>query len=88
MSGVLNAPLGRAVVEILGAKSVVIGRDARLTDPELRDALALDLSEAGAQVTDNRHVRHGRNLLCRRQPTLWRGRHDYGQPQPCGRRRL
>ena len=54
--GVLNAPLaralGRAVVEILGAKSVVIGRDARLSGPELRDALALGLCEAGAQVTD------------------------------------
>ena len=37
--GVLNAPLaralGQAVVEILGAKSVVIGRDARLSGPEL-----------------------------------------------------
>ena len=45
--GVLNAPLaralGRAVVEILGADSVVIGRDARLSGPELRDALALGL---------------------------------------------
>ena len=54
--GVLNAPLaralGRAVVEILGADSVVIGRDARLSGPELRDALALGLREAGAQVTD------------------------------------
>ena len=54
--GVLNAPLaralGRAVVEILGAKSVVIGRDARLSGPELRDALARGLREAGAQVTD------------------------------------
>ena len=54
--GVLNAELahalGMAVVEILGAKSVVIGRDARLSGPELRDALALGLHEAGAQVTD------------------------------------
>ena len=54
--GALNAPmahaLGMAVVEILGAKSVVIGRDARLSGPELRDALALGLREAGAQVTD------------------------------------
>ena len=54
--GVLNAPLaralGQAVVEILGAQSVVIGRDARLSGPELRDALALGLHEAGAQVTD------------------------------------
>jgi len=53
---VLNAPLaralGRAVVEILGAKSVVIGRDARLSGPELRDALCLGLRQAGAQVTD------------------------------------
>ncbi len=54
--GALNAPLahalGMAVVEILGAKNVVIGRDARLSGPELRDALALGLHEAGAQVTD------------------------------------
>ena len=54
--GVLNAPLaralGRAVVEILGADQVVIGRDARLSGPELRDALALGLRESGAQVTD------------------------------------
>ena len=53
---VLNAPLaralGRAVVEILGAKSVVIGRDARLSGSELRDALCLGLRQAGAQVTD------------------------------------
>ena len=53
---VLNAPLaralGRAVIEILGAERVVIGRDARLSGPELHGALALGLREAGAQVTD------------------------------------
>ena len=54
--GVLNAPLahalGMAVVEILGTKNVVIGRDARLSGPELRGALAQGLHEAGAQMTD------------------------------------
>lgn len=53
---VLNAPLaralGRAVVEILGAESVVIGRDARLSGPELHAALFQGLHQAGAQVTD------------------------------------
>lgn len=53
---VLNAPLahalGRAVVEVLGANSVVLGRDARLSGPLLRDALAGGLREAGASVTD------------------------------------
>lgn len=47
----LARALGRAVVEVIGAKSVVIGHDARLSGPELRDALALGLHEAGAQVT-------------------------------------
>lgn len=54
--GTLNAPLacalGKAVVAELGARRVVIGRDARLSGPELRDALALGLGEAGAQVAD------------------------------------
>lgn len=53
---VLNAPLahalGRAVVDVLGAKRVVLGRDARLSGPLLRDALANGLREAGASVTD------------------------------------
>ncbi|QCC84767.1 hypothetical protein DDIC_02505 [Desulfovibrio desulfuricans] len=51
----LNAPLtralGRAVVEMLGADRVVIGR-ARLTGSELRDAPALGLQQSAAQVTD------------------------------------
>ena len=48
----LARALGRAVVELLGAQSVVIGRDCRLSGPVLRDALALGLTEAGAHVTD------------------------------------
>ena len=53
---VLNAPLahalGRAVVDVLGAKRVVLGRDARLSGPLLRDALTNGLREGGASVTD------------------------------------
>lgn len=53
---VLNAPLahalGRAVAEVLPANNVVLGRDARLSGPLLRDALANGLREAGASVTD------------------------------------
>ena len=52
----LNAPLahalGRAVVEVLGASRVVLGRDARLSGPLLRDALAAGLLQAGGSVTD------------------------------------
>ena len=54
--GMLNAPLaralGRAVVEVLGADQVVIGRDARLSGPELADALTCGLCDAGAKVTN------------------------------------
>ncbi|MDY0260234.1 MAG: phosphomannomutase [Desulfovibrio sp.] len=53
---VLNASLahalGRAVVDVLGARHVVLGRDARLSGPLLRDALASGLRQAGASVTD------------------------------------
>ena len=48
----LACALGRAVVETLGARSVVIGRDCRLSGPFLRDALGQGLGEAGAIVTD------------------------------------
>ncbi|MBB5143175.1 phosphomannomutase [Desulfovibrio intestinalis] len=52
----LNAPLahalGRSVVEVFGARRVVVGRDARLSGPILRDALAKGLNAAGAEVTD------------------------------------
>lgn len=52
----LDAPLaralGQAVVEVLGARRVAVGRDARLSGPLLRDALAAGLAHAGASVTD------------------------------------
>lgn len=52
----LNPPLayalGRAVVDVLGATQVVIGRDARLSGSALRDALVMGLGAAGAAVTD------------------------------------
>lgn len=52
----LDAPLayalGRAIVEEFGAQRVVVGRDARLSGPLLRDALAGGLNAAGATVTD------------------------------------
>lgn len=52
----LNAELarriGRAFVAELGAKGVVIGRDVRLSGPEISAALAQGLREAGADVTD------------------------------------
>ena len=47
----LACALGRAVVELLPASSVVLGRDARLSGPELHDALAQGLLEAGATVS-------------------------------------
>lgn len=48
----LARALGRAVAEVLGARNVVVGRDARLSGPSLRDALAGGLLAAGARVTD------------------------------------
>ena len=43
---------GRAFAVETGARHVVIGRDARLSGPLLRDALCLGLRESGCAVTD------------------------------------
>lgn len=43
---------GRAFAAETGARHVVIGRDARLSGPLLRDALCLGLRESGCSVTD------------------------------------
>lgn len=54
--GDLNTDLaykvGRAVVKYLNAKSFVIGRDVRESSPELSEALANGITDAGADVYD------------------------------------
>src|SRR5690554_5631210 len=52
----LNPPLaekiGRAYVEITGAKKVIVGYDIRLSSPEIAEALSSGLMAAGADVYD------------------------------------
>ncbi|BCD96745.1 phosphomannomutase [Marinagarivorans cellulosilyticus] len=43
--------VGRAYVEFLGAKTVVVGHDIRLTSASLTDALVNGLTDGGADVT-------------------------------------
>ena len=50
LSPELAFALGRAVAEHFGARSVVLGHDARLSGPGLHAALAAGLHQAGAQV--------------------------------------
>ncbi len=44
--------IGRAYVQVTGAKKVVVGYDIRLSSPELADALRKGLMAAGADVYD------------------------------------
>ncbi len=44
--------VGRCIPALLGAKTVLVGRDARLSSDALRDALVKGLTEAGADVED------------------------------------
>ncbi|HSC76194.1 MAG TPA: phosphomannomutase [Pseudomonadales bacterium] len=44
--------IGRAFVQFLGAKSVVVGHDIRLSSPQLSAALVRGLCEQGADVID------------------------------------
>ena len=44
--------IGNATVEYLGAKTIVLGRDVRLSSEELCDAVAAGINDAGADVVD------------------------------------
>lgn len=44
--------VGRCLPAMLGAKKILVGRDARASSDALRDALVRGLTEAGADVTD------------------------------------
>ena len=44
--------IGRGLAEELGARQVVVGRDVRLTSPELLEGAAAGLEAAGAEVFD------------------------------------
>lgn len=44
--------IGRAFVRVLGARSVVVGRDARPSSPALRDAVVEGLRDEGAEAID------------------------------------
>ncbi len=44
--------IGNATAEFLSAKRIVVGRDMRLSSPELADSVAIGLVEAGVEVLD------------------------------------
>ncbi|SDD78241.1 phosphomannomutase [Sporomusa acidovorans] len=44
--------IGRAYVDVIGAKKVAVGHDIRLSGPALRNALVKGLNEAGCDVVD------------------------------------
>jgi phosphomannomutase len=44
--------IGRALADETGAKSVCVGHDIRLSGPELRQSLAMGLTDAGVDVID------------------------------------
>lgn len=44
--------VGKALVEVVGGKRWLVGRDCRVTSAEVHDALTEGLREAGAEVTD------------------------------------
>ena len=48
----LACRIGAALVRFTGAKDVVLGRDARLSSPEIADAVAEGVNRAGADVAD------------------------------------
>ena len=52
LNTVIAYRIGNATVEFLNAKTIVIGRDIRLSSDELADAVAKGITDAGADVID------------------------------------
>lgn len=52
LNPILAEKIGRAYVEITGAKKVIVGYDIRLSSPEIAEALSSGLMAAGADVLD------------------------------------
>ena len=52
LNPVLAEKIGRAYVEITGAKKVIVGYDIRLSSPDIAEALSSGLMAAGADVFD------------------------------------
>ena len=52
LDGAIACRIGRCLPGLLNARRVLVGRDARLSSPELCDALCRGLVEAGADVDD------------------------------------
>lgn len=48
----LACRIGAALVRFTGAKEIVLGRDARLSSPEIADAVADGVNRAGADIAD------------------------------------
>jgi len=48
----LACRIGAALVQFTGAREIVVGRDARISSPEIADALAEGVTRAGADVAD------------------------------------
>ena len=54
--------IGRSFAQTLNAKSIVVGRDARESSPELADAVSRGIMDAGADVL-NIEARANRDLV-------------------------
>jgi len=52
ISGPVAERIGRAFVDYLGAKHIAVGRDTRLSSPEIAVGLIAGARDQGAEVTD------------------------------------
>jgi hypothetical protein len=69
------------------SRAIAIGRDGRLSGPELSAALADGIAASGADVIDVGMVRHAGDLLRRAPPRLRLQRDGDRQPQSAGLQR-
>jgi phosphomannomutase/phosphoglucomutase len=72
--------IGRAYVEILKPRDVVVGQDVRLDSPTLAAALTRGINDAGASVIDIGLVWDRRGLFPDRASSCRRRHHGDRQP--------
>ena len=87
IDGEVARRIGRAFVDYLGAKRIAVGRDVRLSSPEIAAAFIRGRAQPGRRGRGHRGGGHRHAVLRRGQPRPRRRRHHHRLPQPEGMER-
>ena len=81
LDGEVARRVGRAFVDYLGARRIAVGRDVRVSSPEIAGSFVAGARGPGVRRHGHRGGEHGHALLLRGAPRPRRRRHHHGLPQ-------